>query len=803
MGGSGPAAFERLLFFLIAVGWIEIFAGRNICTNNFFLLEPLQYCIYGNAFLKVSRKNIESIPLRWFPEIKGCFKEGGGKLRLRDIMNPFSLVLSKETGIKQAIEQWWSARQPEIVAVVDEFGSFSNLLTWREFSCVERMMQERKEQTKDSPAVGTVELLFSMTPPALFLAVSAEIRLEEIHAPAADWLVALDEDGYPIGFASSKVWLLASLEYLQNRELMFKSILEGIHSGVVATDSRGIVVWFNNAAEKCLNYPKEVIVGKHIAEFPALWDLGLLDVARSGASRPVQKLFLNYLNPPRVLLTHVDPVMRNGTIEGAVAIFQDVSELEAVSGELETVRQLNQQLESFLNASSDGILVTDRAGNVLRVNRALLDLMANAGLPGKWADSEDTPERILQIKKHAIYPESLLQDIIVNGEKKSKVIELGEEKKRQILITGNPVFDGGELSAVLFNYRDLTQFNELRYQLEITKATSERYGMELEKLRYHLGEKTGFIIASPVMQNILDVVFRVAQVDSTVLLLGESGVGKDCIANLIHAYSQRKDGPFIKINCGAIPESLLESELFGYEPGAFSGASREGKPGLFELAENGTLLLDEVGDLPLPLQVKLLRALQDKNITRIGGVKSKTINVRIIAATNQDLAVKVKEGLFRKDLYFRLNVVPINIPPLRERKEEIIPLVREFTRRVNEKYKLAKSFAPEVLDVFVRYNWPGNVRELENVIERLIVTSPGEIIGKEQVPSFLLEDEDLTPGVSVRGIMPLKAAVRELERQLIEEAIARFGSICQAARALGVDQSTLNRKRKRGRMFRA
>ncbi len=316
---------------------------------------------------------------------------------------------------------------------------------------------------------------------------------------------------------------------------------------------------------------------------------------------------------------------------------------------------------------------------------------------------------------------------------------------------------------------------------------------EQARERTLLLRRAGLITYSQKMMGLIDLILRVSRVDSTVLISGESGVGKELLAKLIHDQSSRSLGPFVKINCGAIPENLLESELFGYEGGAFTGASRQGKLGMFELAHGGTLFLDEIGELPLGLQVKLLRAIQEQEFVRVGGVKAKKVDVRFIAATNRELEKMVESGKFREDLYFRLNVIPLLVPPLRERKEDILPLIHHFQAKFTQKFKVSKTFAPEALRLFLNYPWPGNVRELENIVERLFVVSPGEIIYCRHVP------EKLLPGVQrqcvkVTGVMPLKEAVDELQRLLIEEALAMYGNTYKAAEALGVEQSTITRK---------
>ena len=306
------------------------------------------------------------------------------------------------------------------------------------------------------------------------------------------------------------------------------------------------------------------------------------------------------------------------------------------------------------------------------------------------------------------------------------------------------------------------------------------------------------IACSEKMQEVVRKVQQISMVDCIVLLMGETGVGKGAIVKLLHAMGPRKGGPLIQVNCGAIPDTLLESELFGYENGAFTGARREGKLGKFELADNGTIFLDEIGDLPFNLQSKLLHVLQEGELTRVGGIKPKVIHARAVAATNIDLWQMVLEGKFRKDLYFRLNVIPLNIPPLRERKDDIIPMVLFYKKKFEKKFGFKKMCSRDVLQFFCDYDWPGNVRELKNTIERIFVMAPFEkMITQEQIiKSYLSSDWQSRQQANVRvsTLRPLKEVVEEAETQLISMALERFGTLTRAAKVLEVDTATLSRK---------
>lgn len=287
---------------------------------------------------------------------------------------------------------------------------------------------------------------------------------------------------------------------------------------------------------------------------------------------------------------------------------------------------------------------------------------------------------------------------------------------------------------------------------------------------------------------------KVSDVPSGILLYGETGVGKEVIANLIHQCNNEKDTPFIKLNCGAIPENLIESELFGYEKGAYTGANIKGKTGFIQLAHKGVLFLDEIGELPLSSQVKLLRVLQEKKIVKLGGTQEIDVDVQVIAATNRDLSVEIKKGNFRSDLYYRLNVIPISIPPLRERKEDIIPLITYFNDKFNKQYDRNHHFSAKALDLLKAYDWPGNVRELQNVIERLIVTAETQTIGEKDLPISVNRNQN---PIQVNSIIPLKIAIETTERRLLELASSKYSTTVEISKALSIDQSTVSRKLKK------
>ena len=352
------------------------------------------------------------------------------------------------------------------------------------------------------------------------------------------------------------------------------------------------------------------------------------------------------------------------------------------------------------------------------------------------------------------------------------------------------------MKAGAFDYV-LKPFSMEEMKLIVGRALDvNRLKEENQRLREALGTKyrmDNIVAGSPLMQEVLATVARVATTRSTVLICGESGVGKDLVARAIHQNSPRRDGPFLKINCSAIPENLLESELFGYEKGAFTGATAS-KPGKFELADRGTIFLDEIGDVIPSVQVKLLRVLQEREFERLGGTKTIKVDVRVVAATNQDLRAALEQGTFREDLYYRLNVVPVNIPALRERKEDIPALVNHFLAHfAKESGKAIRGITPAALRLLEAYHWPGNVRELENVIERAIVLATGDVI---DVTDLRLEPPpsraEAAPGDVAQPFLPEGMTLDRYEEELIREAMRRTGgNKSQAARLLGLTRNTL------------
>ncbi|AST57915.1 PAS modulated sigma54 specific transcriptional regulator, Fis family [Thermoanaerobacterium thermosaccharolyticum] len=456
---------------------------------------------------------------------------------------------------------------------------------------------------------------------------------------------------------------------------------------------------------------------------------------------------------------------------------------------MESYNSIKTDLDAFMACSDDMVCISDGSGIKVRLSSSCKKIY---GLKPE----ELVGKSVNELEKSGMYFPSATR--IVIEEKKPVTLTQKTKSGKRLLVTAMPVFDdNNNIVRVVSISKDITNEEKLKNDLNKTRDLLQRYEHELAALRIEQTRDSNLVYKSKAMEKVLELVKKVAPVDSTLLIYGETGVGKEVICKYIHNISNRSGGPFVKINCGSIPENLLEAELFGYENGAFTGARSEGKPGLFEIADKGTLLLDEIGELPLLLQVKLLRVLQEREFMRVGGIKPRKVDVRIIAATNKDLKKLVDEGKFREDLYYRLNVIPITIPPLRERLEDIPVLTYYFLDMYNKKYSFSKQITNEVIETFIKYDWPGNVRELENVVERAVIISESNFIRNNDLPSELTnikENSNSLDGIYVSKLMPLKKASALLEYQLIKKALDENGSTYKAAKVLDVDQSTIVRK---------
>ncbi|MGI6308009.1 MAG: sigma-54 interaction domain-containing protein [Dethiobacteria bacterium] len=444
-------------------------------------------------------------------------------------------------------------------------------------------------------------------------------------------------------------------------------------------------------------------------------------------------------------------------------------------------------LDAILDTSFDAIVVVDKNGVILKISSSYqrLNAISPNMVLGKTVD---------QIVREGL-TSTVVTPLVLKNKKtvstKCRLLHSGKE----VLLTGSPVVNkSGEVEFVVINMRDVTELGFLHEELERSKKLIRQYDGQLRQMKL-ISDK--WIGKSQASQKLRDLIMTVANYDSIVLITGESGVGKGVVARLIHDIHFKENAPFIHVNCGAIPETLAESEFFGYAPGAFTSASKAGKKGYFELAHNGTLFLDEIGELPLNLQAKLLKVMDDKAFYRIGSESITKVSTRIITATNRDLEELVNKGTFRQDLFYRINVIPINVPPLKERRYDIAPLVTYYLQKYCAQYDKKMTLAPATMELLESYNWPGNVREISNVIERLVIFSTKTEIGIDDLPESIQKSKNIYSTDRSHehdGNNGLQEALDNVEFKIIKSTLATSRSIREAARSLGISHSTLLRR---------
>lgn len=457
----------------------------------------------------------------------------------------------------------------------------------------------------------------------------------------------------------------------------------------------------------------------------------------------------------------------------------------SMTNHLEGNDSLLSELQEIIEGSFDGILVTDGEGNVLLANQSY---ERNTGIKLEDIVGHNVVE--------LINPVWMRDSVALLAIEQRKTISMHHTTQhgRNIIVTGTPIFDENNcIKKVVVNTRDMSEIYALREELQKIKEIERLYREKLEQDEDILHINGEIVIANNQMRDIYHLAQKICNFDTTILITGASGVGKELVARYIHNQSPlRKDNPFIAVNCGAIPENLLESELFGYAEGAFTGAAKGGKKGLFEAADGGTIFLDEIGEITAAMQVKLLRVLEDRTVVRVGASQQIKLDIRVVAATNKDLSQMVKQDEFREDLFYRLNVINLQIPPLKERKDEIVPLALKFVKQFNDHYGINKKLSYEVMKELEEHDWPGNIRQLKNVIESMVVISNDEYISLNDVPWIS------SPGsagmAEPAGEKSLQQMLDDYEKSILMRAKRKHGSSRKIGESLKVDQSTIVRK---------
>jgi PAS domain S-box-containing protein len=545
-------------------------------------------------------------------------------------------------------------------------------------------------------------------------------------------------------------------------------LTDRIPLGLVLTDECERITFTNRfVLDKLLQKPRENVVGRHWNEvFPLVSKEDSLD-----------KQAWNQSFGNETFLVQKHALYRSEAENGWVFLFQNVSSLEKAFKEMDLYKNLSLDLKAIFDNSYDVIYVSDGSGVTLRVSSACETLWG-------YKESELVGKSVIQLEQEGVFNPSVTRLVL---EKKEKVTLVQTTKTgRRLIVIGIPIKDdNGQIVRVVNASRDITEISALQSELETMRQLSEGYRQEIEELRSRSELGKEIVFRSENMEKVSILARKVAAVDSNALLIGESGVGKEVFASFIHKNSMRGNSPFITVSCGAIPEAILNSDLFG---------SEDGKLGFFEMANDGTLFFDEIDSLPPAIQVKLIRVIQEKRLTRHFGSEPVPVNVRVIGSTSRNLEELVQSGSFRRELYYLLNVIPIAIPPLRERRDDIIPLVVHFVNQWNRKYAMNKKFSPALLKQLQEYEWPGNVRELQNIVERLLVTNEEKLVGPEHLPEYIKSGRAHLKSVQVNRIISLKEAMELVEQELLEMAQRKYGSTTRIAEALGVNQSTVSRK---------
>lgn len=482
------------------------------------------------------------------------------------------------------------------------------------------------------------------------------------------------------------------------REL--KLILDSTHDAMIAVDQDGIITLFNRAAELLTDYESKDVMGKSIQNF--IKNTRLLDVMKTGVAELDQKQQLGQVS----IITNRMPVRdESGNIVGAIAVFRDIGEISKLAEKITDLKQIYSMLEAIINSTQDAISVVDEKGIGILINPAYTKLTGyeEKDIIGKKCTVD------LSDHEESIHLEVLKDQKPVTG------IQLNVGlSRRDVYVSAAPIFTNGKLIGSVAIVHDFTETRRLSKELNQAKQIIRNL-----EAKYSFADIKG---QNPVIINAIEKAKLAAQTPATVLLRGESGTGKELFAHAIHNDSNRKHSKFVRVNCMAITESILESELFGYAAGSFTGALKSGKAGYFEMADGGTLFLDEIGEISLSTQAKLLRVLQEKEVVRVGESKVINVDVRVIAATNIDLEKAVREKKFREDLYYRLNVIPIRTPSLREHRNDLKELVLVILNQHNQGFgRSVKDISEIALKRLASYDWPGNIRELQNYIARAMI----------------------------------------------------------------------------------
>lgn len=571
-----------------------------------------------------------------------------------------------------------------------------------------------------------------------------------------------------------KIEVYLGVIYFMFLEESFKLIIENINEALISIDDEGNLFIINKKAEELLGINSDNDLGKPVEQVISATNLPR--ILATGNKELNQKFVFNN----REFITNRIPIIVNGQVKGAVAIFDDVTVRRRMQDEMSADKLYIDILDTIMNTFNEWVVVINEKGIITMMSKSYKEFVNCSDAEGRHVAD--------------VIENTRMHKVLENGN--MEIAEIQEIKGNKMIAMRVPLKKDGKIIGAVGKvmFKDIKDFYSISKKLNDLEKEVEFYKDKLGKDRKAKYSFENIIGDSDKIEEVKDLAKKVGNTNSNVLLIGESGTGKELFAHAIHNSSKRYLGPFVKINCAAIPPELLEAELFGYEEGAFTGAKKGGKKGKFELASGGTIFLDEIGDMPMNMQVKLLRVIQEKEIERIGGNILKEIDVRIITATNRDLESSIKEGEFREDLYYRLNVMKIVLPPLRERKEDIPILANSLRGKVASRLGIyVEGISKETIECLVSYDWPGNIRELENVIERAINLLDSDLVIKpEHLPERLTKNKFKK---YVTESKYLKDIVEEVEKEVIRECLIKNEwNKNKTAKLLGISRAGLYKK---------
>ena len=568
-------------------------------------------------------------------------------------------------------------------------------------------------------------------------------------------------------------------------------VLDALNTGILVVDAAGSVIAVNKAMRRLYQGSEVPYPGYPLSDFNAADWVEAKRVLTSGKALLGQ---IMHLPAATVVASHL-PIVHAGSITGVVCAMQEIASLDDIVRKLDAYQELDAQLNGLLEALPQGVIVCDAKGLVVRANAAGCRLCGKEYCVLQGSSLEELGAGFAELAE-------AMQGCLASALPVQKLVR---DKDQTLFLWAVPVLnDSKRPDFVAASLVELDRFDAVREQME-DKPAEEQMANNIDDgdIVQSITAEVGMVVRSTSIRRVVSRAIKVSQTDSSVLLQGESGTGKSMLASIIHRLSPRKNAPFVSINCGAIPEQLMESELFGYEKGAFTGASPKGKIGLLEAAQGGTVFFDEIGELPLTMQVKLLEVLDRHAFLRVGGISLVAVDVRVVAATNRDLEEEVEAGRFRRDLFYRLNVIPILIPPLRERKEDIYALALSMLDKHNAQNHCHKRLSPEVIDLLLSHPFPGNARELGNIMEWMLVMSEGSLLKPEDLPLSMRQGQENSVvktterGTGLGVYQPgrhLKDILFSVEEACLREALASCATMNEAAQSLGMHPTTLWRK---------